>query len=143
MNFNLAKFCNWMIFYCLTQLNALLGQLFDKSISIMHWMHVAGFHFITHWRFYSNSSLHRFSAHCFKWLQYNWVELLITNLICNFDTGWVLCHISMVFFFKPQKALLRWLIHLHAKFQPIPSAVYPVGVAYLRPCLSGKSIITP
>jgi len=42
----------------------------------------------------------------------------------NFDTGWVLCHISVVFsgfLSNHEKALLRWLLHLHAKFQPIPS----------------------
>ena len=40
------------------------------------------------------------------------------------DTGCVLCHISMVFtsiLIKPQKALLRWLFHLHSNFQLIPS----------------------
>ena len=35
--------------------------------------------------------------------------------------------------FKPQKALLRWLLHLHINFQLIPQRVYPVGVTDLRP----------
>jgi len=48
----------------------------------------------------------RYLGLVYLWLQYNWVEFLFTIRSRNFDTGWVLCHISMVFFqipFKPQK----------------------------------------
>ena len=52
------------------------------------------------------------------------------NRLRNCDTGWVLCHISMVYIsilFKPQKALLRWLFHLHSNFQLIPSRSLSCG----------------
>ena len=39
----------------------------------------------------------------------------------NFDTGWVVSYFSLF----PLKPLLRWLLHLHAKFQPIPSSGLP------------------
>jgi len=46
----------------------------------------------------------RFSAHNSEQLRYNWVDFLFTIRSRNFDTGWVLCHISVFFFrisFKP------------------------------------------
>ena len=54
----------------------------------------------------TTSTTERFSAHYSKWLRYNWVDFLFQIRSRNFDTGWVLCHISMIFPwipFKPQK----------------------------------------
>ena len=74
-----------------------------------------------------------YSAYCSKWLQYDWAEvLIITNL--NFDTSWVLWSFPQ-FLSKHKKALLQWLLHLHAKFHTIP---YPVGVKDLWPSFIWK-----
>jgi len=54
----------------------------------------------------TTSTTHRFSAHYCERLRYNWVDFYSQILSRNFDTGWILCHISVVFFpipFKPQK----------------------------------------
>jgi len=69
------------------------------------------------------STTDQFSVNYPEWLQYNWVEFLFAIQSRNFDTGWVLCHISVVFsrfLSNHKKALLRQLLHLHAKFQLIP-----------------------
>jgi len=54
----------------------------------------------------TTSHTERFSAYYLERLQYNWVDFLFQIRLHNFDTGWVLCHISVIFFqipFKPQK----------------------------------------
>ena len=54
----------------------------------------------------TTSITHRFSAHYSERLRYNWVDILFSQTrLCNFETGWVFCHISVVFFripFKPK-----------------------------------------
>jgi len=66
---------------------------------------------------------------------------------CNFDSSWVLCHISVVFFrilFKPQKkhSYDGYSTYMPSFIQFLP-VVYPVGMTDLRPFLREKSIITP
>jgi len=59
----------------------------------------------------------QFSAHYSEWLRYNWVDLYSQIRSHHFDTGWILCHISVVFFpilFKPQKGTLT--MFTRAKF---------------------------
>ena len=51
----------------------------------------------------TTSNTERFSAHYFERLQYNWVDFLFQIQSHNFDTGWVLCHISVIFFWIPFK----------------------------------------
>jgi len=54
----------------------------------------------------TTSTTDRFSAHYSEWLHYNCVDFYSQILSRNFDTGWILCHISVVFFlilFKPHK----------------------------------------
>jgi len=46
----------------------------------------------------------QFSAHYLERLQYNWVDFYSQLRSHNFDTGWVLCHISMVFSWIPFKS---------------------------------------
>ena len=43
----------------------------------------------------------------------------------NFNTSWVLCHISVVFSSNHKKVIPWWKLHLHAKFHPIPSSSLP------------------
>jgi len=54
-----------------------------------------------------------FSVHFSRWLRYNWADLYSQIWLHNFDTDWVLCHISVVFFpipFKPQKCTSTMII---------------------------------
>ena len=68
------------------------------------------------------------SVHYSKQLWYNWVDFLFANLKALFWCWLVLCHISMVFFWflsNHKKVLSQCLLHLHAKFYPIPSSGLP------------------
>ena len=56
----------------------------------------------------------------------------------NFDTGWVLCDISVVFFPIPFKSLLQWLLHLYVKFEPIPSSSLPCRCDRSSTCFTWK-----
>jgi len=53
----------------------------------------------------TTSTTDRFSAHYFERLLCNWVDFLFQIQSRNFDTGWVLCHISIIFFRIPSKPL--------------------------------------
>ena len=55
----------------------------------------------------TTSNIDWFSVHYSEQLWYNLVDFYSPIRLCNFDTGWVLCHISVVFFlipFKPQRS---------------------------------------
>ena len=65
----------------------------------------------------------QFSAHSSQQLLYNCVELLITNSIAWFDTGWVLCNISMVFFLIPFKPQIG--THVYYIYMPIFNWFFP------------------
>jgi len=47
--------------------------------------------------------------------------------LCNFETSWVLCHISVISFQITKRCFytVQWFLHTHAKFQPIPSGGLP------------------
>jgi len=65
----------------------------------------------------TTSTTDRFSAHYSEWLQYNWVDFYSQIRSRNFDTGWILCQWSFSrFFSNHKKALLLYLLHLHANF---------------------------
>ena len=54
----------------------------------------------------TTSTTDRFSVHYSEQLWYNWVDFLFTIRLCNFDTGWTFCVISLWSFsqfLSPQK----------------------------------------
>jgi len=91
----------------------------------------------------TSSTTDQFSVHCSEWLRWIFYSQIRSHY---FDTGWVLSHISVVFFwipFKPQNTLLQWLLHLHVKFQSIPVSGLPCRRDRPLIFLRDKLIITP
>jgi len=128
-------FTGWL----LSSLNALLGWLFYKSISISCWIHVVGFHFIT----LSFSQILLYYCKEFLWWLLLQSDFQLTTLNSCGKTGWIFYskfdHIILTtvgfcvispwsfsgFLSYHKKALLRWSLYLHAKFHPIPFSGLP------------------
>ena len=81
-------------------------------------------------REYSMQAYESFQSWVREYTIYDWVNFYSQIQTCNLDTGWVLCHISVVFFripFKPQKAHNSgYSIYMPSFFQFLP-LVYPAG----------------
>jgi len=89
----------------------------------------------------TTSTTDRFSVLSSEQLQYNWVDFLFTIWLHNFDTGKVLCYISVVFYlihFKPQRQSYNGYSIYIPSFIQLLLVVYPVGMTDLRPFFTQK-----
>jgi len=132
---NLVEFCNWMtlkLAECSIRMTVLLEYL-NLALDTCSWVH-----FITHLLLQGLSMMITiitdwFSVHYSKQLQGG---LSIHCIILTLVGFYVISLWSFSWFLSNhKKALLRWLLHLHAKFK-----IYPVGMTDLQ---LKKLIITP
>ena len=72
-----------------------------------------------------------FSAHYSEQLQYNWVDFYSQIRSRNFDTGWLLCHISVDSFQITKRLSYNDCSTYMPSFIQFLPVVYPVGVTDL------------
>jgi len=113
-------------------------------MSIWHWIHVVGFHFITHIvsliSMMTIPAIGQFSVNLSKWFAwYAWKlidflfmkidHIILTMVGFGFISQWLLAQLIS----NHKKVLLWCLLHLHAKFQLILTSGFKLPCKHVRP----------